>query len=87
MDVQSMQRQLDQALAFAHAAVEDPTSARVEEAQRRAAEVLPQIAAMKPTALGLSEARQLFEQVSQLRAILRVLDRRLERHHHEPLRN
>jgi hypothetical protein len=65
-------------LAFAHAALDETTAHRVAQAKVYANEVLPLIASMEPTALALGEARQLFEHVSQLRAVMRVLDSKLE---------
>jgi hypothetical protein len=73
-----VQRQLERALAFAHAALDETTAHRVAQAKIYAAEVLPQLAAMRPTALALGEARQIFEHVSQLRAVMKVLERKLD---------
>jgi hypothetical protein len=77
-NVHSMQRQVEMALAFAHAALEETTSHRVAQARTYANEILPQIASLTPSAFSLGEARQLFEHVTQLRAVLGVLERKLE---------
>ena len=73
--ISRMQRQLERALAFAHAALEDTTVYRVAQARAYADRVLPQVIGMKP--LPLSEARQVFEHVSQLRAVLRILEQKM----------
>jgi hypothetical protein len=77
-NVQAVQRQIERALAFAHAALDETTAHRVAQARVYVAEVLPQLAAVKSTALALGEARQLFEHVSQLRAVMKVLERKLD---------
>jgi hypothetical protein len=71
-----VQRKLEHALAFAHAALDETTLSRVAQAKVYAAEVLPVIAGLQPTALALGEARHLYERVKQLRAVLRALDRK-----------
>ncbi len=78
MTAQAVHRMAERALAFAHAALDEPTPRRVAEARTRAAEVLPTVARMKPSAVPLSDARHLYELVTQLRAILGILDRRLQ---------
>jgi hypothetical protein len=77
-DVRMMQAQVERALAFAHAALDNSTADRVALARVHVADVLPRVAAMKPAALSLGEARELFERVSRLRAVMQVLDRKLE---------
>jgi hypothetical protein len=71
-----MQRQLERALAFAHAALEDTTVYRVAQARAWAERVLPQVMDLRP--MGLSEAQQVFDHVSQLRAVLRILDQKTQ---------
>jgi hypothetical protein len=82
----SMQVMLERALAFAHAALDETTPHLVAESKRYAALVLPQLGRMKPTALTLGDGRRMIELVSQLRAVLEVLDRKLE-HRLQPARN
>lgn len=77
-NAQSVQRLVEHALAFAHAALDESTPHRVAMAKMYAAEVLPHIGRMRPAALTLSEARRLMEHVVQLRAVLEALDRKLE---------
>jgi hypothetical protein len=74
----AVQGLVERALAFAHAALDDTTPHRVAEARTRAAEVLPHVARMKPRAVPMSDARQLFELVGQLRATLAILNRKVE---------
>jgi hypothetical protein len=73
-EISRVQRQLERALAFAHAALEETTIYRVAQAHEYADRVLPQVIELKPMAL--SEARQVFEHVTQLRAVLRILDQK-----------
>jgi hypothetical protein len=73
-EVQRIQRQIEQALAYVHAALDDRSTLSVEQARANAERVLPRVAKAMPKALSLSEARQLYEYVSQLRAVLRALD-------------
>lgn len=77
-DVSTVTRQVERALAYAHAALEEASATRVEAARLYAESVLPGVAEMKPRALALSDAQQLFDRVRQLRAVLKVLDRALE---------
>jgi hypothetical protein len=72
------QRLVEKALAYAHAALDETTPYRVAEARMYAAEVLPSVSRMKPRAIGLSEARALFELLGQLRAVMEVLERKVE---------
>ena len=75
INVQTLQRSLERALAFAHAALDDPSESNVLQARRYAEAVLPRVTAIAPAAL--SEASLLVERVRHLRAVLSVLDRRL----------
>jgi hypothetical protein len=76
-DSQWLRRSLEKALAFAHAAVEDASPYRIIEAKSYAHEVLPRLARLVAPSLSRSEGRRLLVLVSQLRALLYVLDRQL----------
>lgn len=78
MNVRSARNLIEKALAFAHAALDDTTPQRAAEAFMYAHRVLPEVVKTKPRAVGLGEARHLFELVGQLRAALAILDRKLE---------
>jgi hypothetical protein len=75
-EMEKLKKQLEQALAYVHASVDGRSPLDVAQARRHAERLLPRAAAMKP--LRLTEARQLYEYVSQLRALLRVLDGQME---------
>jgi hypothetical protein len=75
---QSAYRVVEEALAFAHAALEDTTPHRVAEAKLHAAEVLPYIGRMRPAAVASGDARRLVELIGHLRAVLDVLERKVE---------
>ncbi len=77
-NTQSMQAMLERALAYAHAALDETTPHRVAESKKYAAQVLPYLGRMKPAAFTLGDGRRMIELVSQLRAVLEVLDRKLE---------
>jgi hypothetical protein len=66
-DNRSLRCALERALAFAHAALEDPTPERVESARERAAEVLAKLKPLHRTSFTLSEARQLIGLANQVR--------------------
>lgn len=74
---QSLRQSVERALAFAYAAVDDPTAYRILEAQRYADQVLPRLQQLKPPAFTLTEAKRMVALVGQLRALLSVLDDRL----------
>ena len=74
-NVQAVQRSLERALAFAHAALDNPSESNVMQARSYAEAVLPRVTSLAPAALG--EATLLVERVRHLRAVLSVLDRRL----------
>ncbi len=79
-NLQTMQVLVERALAFAHAALDETaTPRRVSEAKMYAAQVLPQLGKTKPEAATLGEARHFLALVGQLRAVLQVLDKKLER--------
>ena len=71
-EAKKVQKQIERALAFVHAALDGENALSVAQARANAERVLPRVAAVTP--LSLSEARQLYEYVSQLRAVLRALD-------------
>jgi hypothetical protein len=75
-EIEQIKKQIEQALAYVHAAIEDESGLNVVEARRNAEKLLPRVATVIPKALVLSDARQLYEYVSQLRALLRILDGR-----------
>jgi hypothetical protein len=68
------------ALAFAHAAVDEPSAARVLAARSQAQALLPRLDRLRKPAFTLSQASRIVVLVSQLRAVLEVLDRRLHPH-------
>jgi hypothetical protein len=72
---QSMKVFLEQALAFAHAALEEPTPERIHRAQRQVAQVFPRLRWIDRCPLTLAEARQLVELVIELRAVLGAVAR------------
>ena len=71
-----LERFLESALAFAHAALEDPSHDRLADARRYAAEVAPRMEKVKRLELTLAEARQIVLLMRQLRAVLAVVDAR-----------
>lgn len=71
---QGLQRLVERALAFAHAAVDEPTPYRVLEARRHADAVVPQLDRLKQPTFTLTEASGIVLMVAQLRAVLDVLD-------------
>ncbi len=74
-DDQSALRAVEKALAFAHAALEEPTPHRVMLAKRYAAQALPQLAGPARPHSSPAEARRLLESAGQLRALLAVVER------------
>jgi hypothetical protein len=79
-EMKKIQRQVERALAYVHAALDDESAISIAQARANAEQVLPRVASVRPQPLSLSEARQLYEYVSQLRAVLRALDGKLEAH-------
>lgn len=69
---------VEKALAFAHAALDDTTPRHVIAARRYAEAILPRVHSMKPKAVTLREASELFELVGKLRAVMTLLDRKLQ---------
>lgn len=76
-DTDSLRKAIEKALAFAYAAIEEPTTYRILEAKSHADEVLPHVAGLNGRAFTLGEGKQLIDLVAQLRAVLTVLNRRL----------
>jgi hypothetical protein len=76
-DSGSLQRFLERALAFAHAALEDATVDNLENARAYADEVLPKLDRLKKYEFTLAEARQIVLLVTQLRTVLSAVDRRI----------
>jgi len=73
-DVETLRRYFERALALAHAAVEDPTTERIADAQAVGAEVLELAARGRPAAATLTDGHVLFAHASRLRALLGMLD-------------
>ena len=65
------------ALAYAYAALDDASPRYLEEARRRAAEVLPCISTVESSATRTAEARDLVDLAAQLRVVMSLLDRKL----------
>ena len=70
-------RMIERALAFAHAALEEPTPRRVAESKQYAALVLP-LLARADRSYTLGEGSRIVELVGQLRAVLAVIDRKMD---------
>jgi hypothetical protein len=69
-----VQEELERALAFAHAALAEPTAERVATARRLARELMPRMTRARRRAMTLSEARELVERLQKLRTVLAALD-------------
>jgi hypothetical protein len=74
----ALQQFLERALAFAHAALDEPTFERLARAERFAGEVLPQVEQLGRFEFTLGEARQIVLLVKQLYAVLAVVERRVQ---------
>ena len=72
-DVEALRRYLERALALAHAALEEPTPARITEAQAIARDALALVARGRPAATTLADGHILYARASRLRALLAVL--------------
>jgi hypothetical protein len=70
---QNLQSFVERALAFAHAALDNPTDERVTLARVSADDALERVRKLELT---LGEARQIVLLVAQLRAVLSVVQRR-----------
>ena len=70
---QSVKWSLERALAFAHAAADDPTEERISLARTSAQHALAYVGALDFT---LGDARHLTHLAAQLRAVLAVVERR-----------
>jgi hypothetical protein len=80
-DLTSLKGALEQALVVAYAAVEELSEDRVACARILAADVVATLDQAYMSDFTLSEARQIVLLLSQLRAVLDVIDRRLHRLH------
>jgi hypothetical protein len=76
-DAQSLRRSLEKALALGHAALEEPSTYRILEAQSYAEEVMPRLGRLRPPAFTLAEAQRTIALIGQLRAVLQLLERQL----------
>lgn len=76
-DKSPLQRFLENALAFAHSALEQPDAQRIRDARNYAAEVVPRLRRMKRFEFTLGEARQIVLLMQQLCAVLGAVDARL----------
>ncbi len=74
-EIDRIQGLLERALAFAHAALEDPSEERVGFARRCARELMPEVTRARRRAMTLGEARQLVLRMRQLRTVLAALER------------
>jgi hypothetical protein len=74
-EVNRVQQLLERALAFAHAALEEPTEEREQYARRCARELMPEVTRARRRAMTLGEARQLVLRMRQLRAVLAAVER------------
>jgi hypothetical protein len=75
-DPESLRHFLETALAFAHAALDDPSDDQVARARRYAEDVMPRIERLRRLEFTLSEARQVALLLKQLRSVLAVVERR-----------
>jgi len=73
-DVDTLRRYFERALALAHAAVDEPTPARIADARAIGAEVLLLAARGGPAAATLTDGHLLFAHASRLRALLALID-------------
>ncbi len=74
MEFDSLKKSVERALAFAHAAIEQPAVYRGWEVRRHANEVLASVSRARRAAMTLAEAHLFVALVGQLRAVLQVLD-------------
>jgi len=66
---------LEQALAFAHAALDQPSTDRISVARTHAEAVLPKLRRPSRIRATLGEARQIVLLVTQLKHVLSAIDR------------
>lgn len=78
VDSQVVRKLVERALAFAHAAVDEPSPNHIAEAKKYVAMVLPLMAYPASKGVPLGDARLLVELVGQLRAVLQVVERKSE---------
>jgi hypothetical protein len=84
-EAQNLQKLVERALAFAHAAVDDPTAVHILEARSYAQKIVPELGRLRRPSFTMSEANRIVSLVAQLRAVLDVLDRRLAPARRQPL--
>jgi hypothetical protein len=84
-EAQTLQKLVERALAFAHAAVDDPTAVHILEARSYALKIVPELGRLKQPSFTMTEATRIVSLVSQLRAVLDVLDRRMNPTQRQPL--
>lgn len=75
MSTELLQRAVENALAYAHAAVDSPTPPRVAEARRRGQEALAMVARMRRAPWTLNEASRIVTRVGHLRELLALIER------------
>jgi hypothetical protein len=72
-DVDMVRRYLERALALAHAALDEPTPARIAEAHATGQDALALVAQRRPAATTLEDGHVLYAHASRLRGLLAVL--------------
>jgi hypothetical protein len=73
IDVDTLKRYFERALALAHAAVDAPTAERVADARAVGDEVLLLAARCRPAAATLTDGHDLFAHAARLRSLLALL--------------
>lgn len=73
MSAKTLLQLLDRTLAFAHAAVDEPTLERISMARSHAEAVLPSLRRADRIGFTLAEARQIVFLVTQLKRVLRAV--------------
>jgi len=69
--------QIERALAYAYAALDDAAPDSAMKARRHAEELWPRISTLKPRAVPIGDAHRLVDLLGQLRAVMTLLDRKL----------
>ncbi|MCU1280630.1 MAG: hypothetical protein JWM53_4176 [bacterium] len=72
-DVEMLRRYLERALALAHAALDEPTPARIADAHATGQDALALVANRRPAATTLADGHVLYAHASRLRGLLAVL--------------
>ena len=72
-DMEMLRRYLERALALAHAALDEPTPARIAEAHDIGRDALALVTHRKPAATTLADGHILYAHASRLRGLLAVL--------------